>query len=59
MRTVSTTVVEVYKAGNGKYRWRARARNGKVTGQGQAYTRRRDAKRGGQRKHPTAAIRIL
>lgn len=58
MPKVSSTVVEVYKARNGKYRWRARARNGEVIGQGQGYTRRSDAKRGAQRNHPTAAIRI-
>lgn len=50
------TVVEIYKAKGGKYRWRAKSRNHQIIGQGQGYTRPSDAKRGAQRAHPDAVI---
>jgi len=56
--TRAATLVEVYKARKG-WRFRAKSRNNKVIGQGQAYTRKHDAARGAVRAFPHAEIIYL
>ena len=49
------TTVEVYKAKDG-WRWRAKARNGRVIAVGEAYTRSHSAARGARRANPGARV---
>lgn len=55
-RTTTATKVVVYRDRKGQHRWRAVARNGEIIAQGEAYTRRHDAKRGGLRVFPDARV---
>lgn len=50
------TTIEIYRDRKGGWRFRVRAGNGEVIGQGESYTRKFDAKRGAGRLFPLAPI---
>lgn len=48
--------VELYEDESGGFRWRRVAGNGEVTGQGESYTRRSDAREAAAREYPGLSI---